>query len=50
MAQLAPGPTELPQLLVCPKSPLPAMLVIDNAVLPLLVKVTVWAALAVPTF
>jgi hypothetical protein len=40
----------LPQLLVCAKSPLTAMLLIVSAPVPLFVNVTVWAAEVVPTF
>jgi hypothetical protein len=50
MVQLAAGASELPQLLVCPKSPLAAMLVIDSAAVPQLVNVTVCAALVTPRF
>src|SRR2546427_3476062 len=49
----APAATEVPQLLVCPKSPLfvplMAMLVMSSAAVPLLERVTVCAALVVST-
>lgn len=40
IVQLAPAATELPQVLVCEKSPLTAMLVMLSARLPELVSVT----------
>src|SRR5262249_2858601 len=49
MVQLAPAFTELPQLLFSAKSPLVAMLVMVRVALPLLVRVTVWGLLVVPT-
>ena len=53
IVQLAPAATELPQLLVCAKSPgfvpVSARLVTLKAVLPEFVKVTAWAVLVVPT-
>jgi hypothetical protein len=49
MVQEAPAATELPQVLVSAKSPLAEMLVILNAPLPVLVSVTDWAELVVPT-
>jgi hypothetical protein len=48
MPQLAPAATEAPHVLVSAKSPLAVMLVIVNAALPVLVSVTVCAALVVP--
>jgi len=51
--QLLLAASELPQVLVCPKSPelvpVNPMLAIDRAVLPVLLNVTVWAALVVST-
>jgi hypothetical protein len=53
IVQLAPGDTELPQVLLSVKSagfvPVRETLVILSAVLPTLVSVTAWAALEVPT-
>jgi hypothetical protein len=49
-AQFAPTVTEPPQLLVTAKSPLGEMLVMVNVPVPELVRVTVCAALVVPTF
>jgi hypothetical protein len=53
MLQLAPAANELPQVCVCRKSPalvpVIAMEVIDRANVPMLVRVTVLAALVVPT-
>ena len=53
MVQLALAAKLAPQLLVCAKSPLltPAMLMLVrlNAAVPLLVSVTAWAALPIPT-
>jgi hypothetical protein len=53
MAQLAPAARLAPQLFVCEKSPplvpVIVMLVRVNRVVPLLVSVTAWAALLVPT-
>jgi hypothetical protein len=50
-AQLVPAATDVPQLLVCVKSPglvpVNAALVMLNAALPVLLKVTVWGELAV---
>lgn len=46
--QFAPAATLVPQLFVCVKSPLAVILEIVSAPLPLLVKVTVCAALVVP--
>jgi hypothetical protein len=52
MVQFAPAATELPQLLVCAKSPLfvpvTAMLVRFSEALPVFASVTVCAALVVP--
>lgn len=47
MEQLAAAAIELPQLLVWPKSPLAAMLVMVRLAVPVLVRVTFWVALAV---
>src|SRR5437899_310696 len=41
MAQLAPAATDVPQVLVCMKSPLATMLVTLSATVPVLVSVTV---------
>ena len=49
MTQPAPANTELPQSLVWAKSPPAEMLVMFSVALPVLVKVTVFAALVVPT-
>jgi hypothetical protein len=49
MLQLAPAATELPQLSVSAKSPLAEILVIVKLTVPVLVSVTVCAALVVPT-
>jgi hypothetical protein len=49
MVQLAPAFTVVPQVLVWEKSPLAVMLETVSDALPLFVKVTVSAALAVPT-
>ena len=49
MVQLPPAATELPQLLLSPKSPLAPTLLIVKAVLPVLVRVEVRAVLVVPT-
>ena len=49
MVQLPPAATEPPQVLVWAKSPVAPMLVIVKAVLPVLVRVEVRAALVVPT-
>jgi len=49
MMQLAPTPWPEPQVFVWAKSPLATMLLIVRARLPVLVKVTVCGALAVPT-
>lgn len=46
--QFAPAARVLPQLLVCPKSPVVAMLAIDNTPVPLFARVTVCAALVLP--
>src|SRR5579859_7644932 len=48
--QFAPTATEPPQLLVTAKSPLGDIFVMVNGPVPELVKVTVCAALVVPTF
>src|SRR5580658_1560314 len=54
MVQLAPAARELPQVLVWAKAPLlvpvMAILVMLTAVLPVLLNVTVWAVVVVPTF
>ena len=47
IVHLAPARTVLPQVLVSLKSPLAAMLVMLRVVVPVLVSVTVWAALVV---
>src|SRR5207237_3765909 len=49
MAQLAPAATDVPQVLVCTKSPLATMLVTLSAAVPVLVSVTVCTALVVLT-
>jgi hypothetical protein len=53
IVHFTPGATELPQLLLWAKSPAFApvnlRLVMVNVALPLLVKVTAWATLVVPT-
>ncbi len=49
MLQLAPAATELPQVSVSAKSPLAEILVIVKVAEPVLVSVTVCAALVVPT-
>ena len=50
MEQLAPAATEAPQVLVWAYGALAAMLVMFNAAVPELVRVTVCAALVVFTF
>jgi len=47
--QLAPAARELPQLLVCAKSPVVLMLVIISVSVPVLVSETFWGALVLPT-
>jgi hypothetical protein len=47
--QLPLAASETPQLLVCAKSPITLKLEIDNGALPVLVSVTLWAALTVFT-
>ena len=49
MVQEAPAATELPQVSVSAKSPLAEMLVTLNVPLPVLLSVTDWAELVVPT-
>lgn len=53
IVQLPPAATELPQVFVWPKSPpfvpVTATLVMPKLAFPVLVKVTIWAALVVPT-
>src|ERR1039457_5581381 len=53
MLQFAPAGTLFPQVLVCVKSPelapVTAMLVMESAAPPLLVRVTDWLALVLPT-
>jgi hypothetical protein len=49
MAQLAPALTVLPQSLVWEKSPLVSMALITSVTVPVLVSVTVWGWLLVPT-
>src|SRR5437899_2408587 len=50
LVQLAPAATDVPQVLVCMKSPLATMLVTLSAAVPVLVSVTVCTALVVFTF
>src|SRR5271165_7023282 len=54
MLQFPPTETLAPQVLVCAKSPglvpVTAMLLIDRAPVPVLLSVTDWAVLVVPTF
>src|SRR2546429_7618317 len=50
MAQLAPAATDVPQVLVCMKSPLATMLVTLSATVPVLVSVTDCATLVVLRF
>src|SRR5664279_1611354 len=54
MLQFPPAATLAPQVFVCAKSPalvpVTTMLVIDRAAVPVLLSVTGWAALVVPTF
>ena len=50
MLQFEPAAREVPQVLVCAKSPLLAMLVIDKLAVPVLLNVIFCAALVVPTF
>ena len=49
MVQLAPAATDVPQVLVCMKSPLATMLVTLSAAVPVLFSVTVCTALVVLT-
>src|SRR5581483_2175306 len=49
MVQLAPAPTELPQVLVCAKSPLVPMLVMLKEAVPVFLRVTGRAELVVPS-
>ncbi len=53
MVQLAPWATEVPQLLLCEKSPLlvppKEMLVMFKVALPLFDSVTVWAGVVLPS-
>lgn len=49
MVQLAPVPTPLPQVLISAKSPLSAMLLTVNGMFPVLVSITAWPALELPT-
>jgi hypothetical protein len=49
IVQLVPAAKLVPQVFVCAKSPVALILLIDNAAVPLLVKVAVWAALVVLT-
>lgn len=49
IVQLPPTTTVLPQVFVCPKSPLAAILEMMSAAVPVLFSVSVWAALVVPT-
>ena len=48
IAQLAPAATELPQVFVCAKSPLAAMLVMFSVAVPVLLSVTTCAPLVAP--
>src|SRR3989442_3765332 len=48
MVQLAPTARLVPQLFVCAKSPLAAMLAMFNTAVPLLVRVDVWERLVLP--
>src|SRR5437879_4381188 len=48
IVQLAPTARLVPQLFVCAKSPLAAMLAMFNTAVPLLVSVDVWDRLVVP--
>jgi hypothetical protein len=54
MVQLLVAPSELPHVVVYPKSPglapVNAMLLMDRAALPVLLSVKVWAVLVVPRF
>jgi hypothetical protein len=47
--QLAPATRELPQLLVCAKSPVVLMLVIISLSVPMFVSETFWGALVLST-
>src|SRR5207302_5400425 len=47
IVQFAPAPTEVPQVFVCPKSPLGAMLVMPSVALPVFLSVTLCVALVV---
>ncbi len=49
MVQLAPAASVVPQVFVCAKGTVGAMAVMLMAVGPLLVRVTFWAGLVVPT-
>ena len=49
MMQLAPAATLAPQVLVWAKSPLAATFVMFKMALPVLVRVTVWGVLVLPT-
>jgi hypothetical protein len=49
IVQLPPTATKLPQVFVCPKSPLAAILEMLSDEIPMFVNVTVSAALVVPT-
>lgn len=49
IVQLCPAVREVPQVLVCEKSPLVAMLVMVNVPVPVFFRVTVLAELVVPT-
>ena len=48
MVQFVPATTVVPQVLVCVKAPVLAMLVILASVIPVFARVTTWAALVVP--
>jgi len=47
--QLAPATRELPQLLVCTKSPVVLKLVMISVSVPMFVRETDWGALVLPT-
>ena len=49
IVQFKPPATELPQLFVCPKSPLTEMFAMFSVAVPVLVSVTDFAWLPVPT-
>ena len=47
--QLVPAARELPQLLVCAKSPVVLMLVMISVPVPMFLSETFWGALVLPT-